>query len=508
MNFLQDKRTLDDFVQGKDALLGTLGKFREPTAAAFAALEQANQMPALAAARRWRGQKLRSMQEGITAAHLLEEMIQHKVTIFSRMLKGRFTSLQHSGSSMAIREIVTQYQRLQQLGALEYLPMRRFRSHDAQRDSLPYRRELLFWTNHNSDSVWQDIAACLRNDPVPYRTAGFARLSLERHDVSRALRALDPLIARLQTKFSMYVAPASIVAIPERWIPPVTRRYGMRADLYNLTNIGAPIAWQTSRGEGSSIAIIDTGADYTHAELSACFGSPRGYNFVDDTDDPMDDNEHGTHVCGTVAGKTRGVAPDAQLFSLKVLNAEGYGSMADVLRAMEWVMEYNQDNEKKICAVNLSLGSSDSNPIEARMCRELYESGVAICAAAGNEMRGPSYPAAYDGVISVAAVDRNNDHANFSNIWHTTDISAPGVDVNSCVPGGYAAFSGTSMATPHIAGVAALAYAIGWQPADFEKMLKQRAQNIGLGEDEHDGKYGAGLCRADRMVTYEMVCGL
>ena len=150
-------------------------------------------------------------------------------------------------------------------------------------------------------------------------------------------------------------------------------------------NIGAATAWRTTKGSGSGIAIIDTGVDYTHPEVQERFGVSKGYNFVDQNNNPMDDNEHGTHVAGIVAGRTRGVAPEATLYALKVLNEEGFGSMAYVLRAMDWVMEYNETHPAQINAVNLSLGSRSGNSVEERMCQLLRRSGVSVIAAAGNE---------------------------------------------------------------------------------------------------------------------------
>ena len=124
-------------------------------------------------------------------------------------------------------------------------------------------------------------------------------------------------------------------------------------------------------------------------------------------------------------------------------------------------------------------------------------------AAAGNEYYGPSYPAALNNVVAVAAVDRNNEHAEFSNIYETNDISAPGVSIYSSVPGGYQEFSGTSMATPHVTGSLALGKSVKQgSPKELEERLKSSADELGSSLDpENRKKYGVGLVRADKLVS-------
>lgn len=539
MSFAHAKQTLDALAATHPELVQQLRALdRRTDAAAIRQLMRLREKCGYAVrmAHEWRGEHLRSLRLGIAAARDLEQRLDVHTTRMQRRIGAEFSirsaELSHSPSRERLDAILDLCGRYTMLGQRAHPEIERFLEysqtgtaestttlHQAYARWYPVhrfeRRHLLLAVEGTNHGVWEDVERALGVVPKVYARSGVAALQLPVGEADRMRERLDRLCAKLKRyAIGMHSAPASIVSIPELTLPWL--RVKRSADEpYNLANIGAPEAWQTTKGEGSSIAVIDTGADYTHQELLDRFGSERGYNFVDDTDDPMDDNEHGTHVSGTVAGRTRGVAPAAQLYALKVLNADGYGSMADVLRAMEWVMDYNEEHSEKICAVSLSLGSRASNTIEEAMCRTLYQSGVAIIAAAGNEGRGPSYPASYPNVISVAAVDRWNEHADFSNIWHTTDIAAPGVDVNSCVPNGYASFSGTSMATPHISGIAALAHSVleQWSPERFEQQLKKGAQQIGMGEDEHEGKYGAGLGRADQMVKQEvrygkMVCGL
>jgi len=270
------------------------------------------------------------------------------------------------------------------------------------------------------------------------------------------------------------------------------------SEFYHLEQIGAYAAQQITQGEGVRVLIPDTGVDYTHQELSLVFSKPdRGYNFVDDNDDPFDDNGHGTHVAGLLSGLNPGVATKCNPYSAKVLNAAGYGSEVAIVRAIEWGIDNNID------LISMSLGSSEPSQLEREVIDAAVSRGILIFAAAGNEEYGATYPAAYSGVISVAAVDSENEHAWFSNIHKTVDLSAPGVDVLSCIPGNsYAQLSGTSMATPLAAGVGVLLVSLKNQlgPEEYENLLKQSCEKLGLGEEYGKEKYGAGLVRADRVV--------
>lgn len=271
-----------------------------------------------------------------------------------------------------------------------------------------------------------------------------------------------------------------------------------KENLWNLENIGAYKAHNKSRGNGIKIAIIDTGIDYNHNEVSRNFTRKKGYNFIKDNDDPFDDDGHGTHVAGIAAGKNCGVAPDATLYAVKVLDSDGSGSDATIAAGIEWAMLNNID------VANMSIGGPTASRALEEMCRIASQKGLLLVAAAGNEGYGPEYPAAFgDCVIAVAAVNMNNKHASFSNIWETNDISAPGVDIYSCYPGGeYRIWDGTSMATPHVSGALGLLLSKSGNPNTAEEVMCNKAQKL-----EYNGKYdnswvfGAGLVRADNMLS-------
>jgi len=273
--------------------------------------------------------------------------------------------------------------------------------------------------------------------------------------------------------------------------------FSPKENLWNLENIGAYEAHKSSTGRGAKIAIIDTGVDYTHPELKSNFTRKKGYDFIKGDEDPIDEYGHGTHVAGICAGKNCGVAPDATLYAVRVLDASGYGSDITIAAGIEWAMLNNID------IANMSLGSPIASRALEDMCRVASQNNVLLVAAAGNSGYGPNYPAAFgDYVIAVAAVDRENKHADFSNIWETNDISAPGVGIYSSYPGGeYRIFNGTSMATPHISGALGLIIPKTEKPNFAEKTMYETAKRLeSSGPYENKWIFGAGLVRADNMM--------
>ena len=249
-----------------------------------------------------------------------------------------------------------------------------------------------------------------------------------------------------------------------------------------------------------NVGVIDTGIDYNHNELKERFGIVKGYDFINENNKPMDLNGHGTHVAGTIAGKEVGVSDNATLYALRVLDENGSGSEANVMRAIEWALE--NDEGIKINAVNLSLGAPNASEAFKDLCEIAVRRGLNIIAAAGNEEYGYEYPAAFKGVISVAAVNEDLEHAYFSNIADTNIISAPGVDIISAFPNNkYAVLSGTSMATPHITGTAALCEL----RENLENLLSKTSQRLNnTTEEPYKDVFGYGLIRADRIATLKM----
>jgi subtilisin len=277
---------------------------------------------------------------------------------------------------------------------------------------------------------------------------------------------------------------------------------------WGVKRIGAGTVHDSgNKGLGVTVAIIDSGIDYTHPDLGGCLGESckiaGGSDFVNNDDDPMDDDGHGTHVAGTVAANEDssgvvGVAPEATLYALKVLNASGSGSFSDVIKALEWVV----DNGIKI--TNNSYGSSgDPGTLVKAAFDNSYAAGVLHIAAAGNSgnCRGKNdsvgYPAKYASVVAVAATNSSDNRPCWSSTGPDVELSAPGVSINSTkMGGGYIIYSGTSMASPHVAGVAALVLGTNASLATTEvrQILTSTAQDLGAAG--RDTLYGYGLVDA------------
>ncbi|WP_280771192.1 S8 family peptidase [Salipaludibacillus daqingensis] len=253
-------------------------------------------------------------------------------------------------------------------------------------------------------------------------------------------------------------------------------------------------------GENVKVAILDTGVDNTHEDLAA--NVKGGHSVFDDADnsDPyFDANGHGTHVAGTVGAVDNdlgviGVAHEADLYAVKVLNNDGSGTLAGIAEGIEWSINNDMD------IINMSLGGSQGSTILEDFSDLAYDEGVLVVAAAGNSgNRGGNndtvgYPANYDSVIAVAAVDENNNRATFSSTGPAVELSAPGVDTLSTTPGdNYASFNGTSMASPHVAGVAAqiLQAKPDLSNVELRALLQETAQELGSSH-----QYGHGLVQS------------
>lgn len=227
---------------------------------------------------------------------------------------------------------------------------------------------------------------------------------------------------------------------------------------HGITRAGAPLAWPRVTGNGVTVAIIDTGIDATHPDLKDRVTG--GANFsTNDRAAWKDGHGHGTHVAGTVAATNDadgvvGMAPDASLIAVKVLDDYGSGTYADVTAGVEYAIG-------KAHVANMSLGGTSNNQALHEMLIKAHNNGLIVVAAAGNsgeDWGNPlNYPAAYPEVVSTAAVDDKDLRAYFSTYNKYVAIAAHGVSVLSCEKNGqYARHSGTSMATPHVAGGAAL----------------------------------------------------
>ncbi len=259
--------------------------------------------------------------------------------------------------------------------------------------------------------------------------------------------------------------------------------------------------WNNSMGEGIGVAVLDTGIDEDHEDLVV----EGGTNTIDDTHWGSDSSGHGTHVAGTIAALDNelgvvGVAPEVELYAVKVLNDSGSGTVSSVVAGIEWAV--NQG----IPVMNMSLGSSSDSQTLKDACDAAYSAGHLLVAAAGNSGNPPGrgdnviYPAKYDSVIAVAASDDKDSRARWSSTGSAVEFIAPGVSILSTLPNNsYGTYSGTSMASPHAAGAAALAWAVNptLTNAEIRATLQGTAEDLGL-DPNHQGH---GLVRADLAVS-------
>ncbi len=245
---------------------------------------------------------------------------------------------------------------------------------------------------------------------------------------------------------------------------------------WGIRRVNAPAAWTKTQGAGVRVAVIDTGIDSKHPDLAANYAG--GYNAVG-SGLPMDDNGHGTHVAGTIAAVKDdkgvvGVAPKAKLYAVKVLDAKGGGSLVGIVKGLVWCARNNMQ------VANMSLGAPMGSIFMHWAVMYANSKGVTVVAAAGNSGGSVSYPGAYSEVIAVSASDAFNKIAPWSSRGKEVSVIAPGVDVLSDAPGGgLATHSGTSMATPHVTGLAALAVSQGFTGTEqIRQALKNAAVKL------------------------------
>jgi murein DD-endopeptidase MepM/ murein hydrolase activator NlpD len=231
---------------------------------------------------------------------------------------------------------------------------------------------------------------------------------------------------------------------------------------WGLPAVGALEAWAAlpADAETASVAVIDSGICLDHADLSGRILP--GWDFVQNDETPQDEFGHGCAISGIIAAASNnhlgiaGIAPNARIMPLRVLNGQGFGTYSDVAAAIV----YAADHGARV--INLSLGGTNRSATLERAIDYAIARGVLVIAAAGNSGGAVYYPAAYEPVIAVGSVDQSLEMSSFSSFGVELDTLAPGRDILSLdLQGGYRLFSGTSFAAPHVAGVAALNMALG-----------------------------------------------
>jgi len=281
-----------------------------------------------------------------------------------------------------------------------------------------------------------------------------------------------------------------------RWAGQIESKVGQSADvLWDFQACGLPYVWSHygARGEGVNVFVLDSGIDRFHPSF-AHSESIKAMSFVTGCD-PQDGCGHGTWVAGKIAGMGIGLAPKCNFYSLKVLDDSGTGTVDFTNKALEWILR--QPVQPHV--INMSLGTPRKSALQEKLLWQLYKKGCIIIVAAGNEGDDEKfYPAAYSGVVAVAAVDKNKSRASFSNFGANIAVSAPGVACYSAYPGGsFRLLEGTSMASPTVAGLVTLGlcYARKRSAANPSYLrdlvlssLEETAQDLGtVGRDPYYG---------------------
>ncbi|MFA6004442.1 MAG: S8 family peptidase [Elusimicrobiota bacterium] len=271
---------------------------------------------------------------------------------------------------------------------------------------------------------------------------------------------------------------------------------------WGVERLRAPAAWDYTEGKGVRVAVVDTGINFEHKDLRGKVdGGYDAFTKSEAREAYLDKNGHGTHVAGTIAAIRNnkgvvGVAPRARLYAVRVLDADGSGSIAGIIDGLIWCANNG------IQVANMSLGSSQPSDTLQRALRYAKSRGVIVVAAAGNSGGSVGYPASYPETIAISASDPKDKIAVFSSRGPEVKFIAPGVNVvSTSMDGDYANFSGTSMATPHVAGLVALAVSQGWVgmdgPDGVMEQLKKAAKKLpGLKDTEQ----GYGMIDALRLV--------
>ncbi len=319
-----------------------------------------------------------------------------------------------------------------------------------------------------------------------------------------------------------------IIGRPPRAGPPDKEEEPSQVIPWGIERIKATVAWGTTNGSGVQIAVLDTGVDKDHEDLSANIAW--GISVVGDKESTLyrdwrDKNGHGTHVAGTIAALYNdvgvvGVAPEIQIYAIKVISDSGFGTWTDLAEGIWWAIRgpdgiIDKDGDGVVAGdpdddaaevISMSLGGTSPSAEVESAVEAAYKYGIVLVAAAGNEGEdGVTYPAKFPEVIAVAAVDEYDNVPAWSSKGPEVELAAPGVNILSTLPHDrYGTMDGTSMACPHVSGTVGLMIAKiiadgrTYTPEGIRDILHETADDVG--PEGQDKASGYGVVRADKAV--------
>ncbi|PTQ84496.1 subtilisin family serine protease [Trichococcus patagoniensis] len=382
----------------------------------------------------------------------------------------------------------------------------------------------------NNSADFQDVIVRFKDKPGQAELHAFKGLGGE---VSNVFTIIPAVSGKLPAKAIEALKNNPQVEVVELDVAVQALEYTPENELGNswgVDSVNADAAHAIGySGEGVKVAVLDSGVNFNHFDLQDNFdfsANELGYDFVSDDFYPEDVFGHGTHVAGTLAAASNGfgivgVAPNAQIVALRVLDDNGEGTASRIIEALQWIQNYNAAHpDSPIRITNNSYGTGSNSSQLREAFDVLASSGVLHIGSAGNDGSAAgngnnvSYPARYASVVAVAALDKNNQRASFSSTGSDVEIAAPGVAVLSTwkdgsnfagpQPFSFAGYageyfieaSGTSMASPHVAGVAALLMASDPSYTAEAVRNKMNQTAVDLGDTGKDNLYGYGLVDA------------
>jgi serine protease len=296
--------------------------------------------------------------------------------------------------------------------------------------------------------------------------------------------AVQPVVPRYAT--SLESVPANLNAYAKQVMP------------WGLTMVRGADVWKVTRGENVNVAVIDTGIDATHPDLTAAYVG--GYNVLEPAKPPIDDNRHGTHVSGTIAATNNdfgivGVAPGVRLWAVKALDAAGKGYDEGIAGALDWVISKEREiGGRWVVNMSFSAGAEGGNLERVAIVKALERNIVLVAAAGNNSTTNVEYPARYPGVIAVGAVSQNGLRADFSAYGGQMAIVAPGVEMPSTLPNGIREEADVTVGTetfrargligsPKAQLSGKIIFAQGGHPQDFPASVKNNIALIARDRD-------------------------